>query len=179
MEGEGEFNAETQRRRGGKPNMLWRSDELEELDGEAMGEDGLRIDETVVIPERDLTWSAARASGPGGQNVNKVASKVELRFDLAGTEALPERVKERLRTLATRRLDREGRVVIVSQATRDQIRNLEDARAKLAELVQRALEEPKPRKATRPSKGAKLRRLDEKRRQGDKKRARGRAAPEG
>ena len=144
-----------------------------------MGEDGLRIDEVIVIPESELSWSAARASGPGGQNVNKVSSKVELRFDLAGTSVLGPAVKARLRARAGKKLDREGRLVLVSQATRDQLRNLEDARDKLAALVRQALEEPKARKATRPSKAAKRRRLDDKRRQGDKKRERGRPPHEG
>lgn len=144
-----------------------------------MTEEGLRINETVVIPEADLTWSAARSSGPGGQNVNKVASKVELRFDLERTSALAPDVKERLRSLAKNKLDRDGRVVVVSQATRDQLRNLEDARAKLALLVEQALEVPKPRKSTKPSKGAQRRRVEDKRRQGDKKKSRTRAESDG
>jgi ribosome-associated protein len=143
--------------------------------GRIMGAEGLRISEQVVIPEEDLSWTAARSSGPGGQNVNKVSSKVELRFDLVHTTALPEEVKGRLRLLAGRRLDKEGRLVVVSQATRDQQRNLEDARAKLCALVLASLEEPKPRTATRPSRGARRRRLEDKRRQGEKKRARGKA----
>jgi len=140
-----------------------------------MGEEGLRIGEQVVIPEEDLSWTAVRSSGPGGQNVNKVSSKVELRFDLAHTTALPEEAKARLRLLAGRRLDKEGRLVVVSQATRDQQRNLEDARAKLSALVLASLQEPKPRRATCPSRRAQRRRLEDKRRQGEKKRARGKA----
>jgi ribosome-associated protein len=132
----------------------------------------LPVAEGVVIPARDLSWSAARASGPGGQNVNKVASKVDLRFDLEGTAALTAAQKARLRGLARGRLDGEGRLQIVSQAGRDQAQNLEAARAILAALVARALTPPKPRRPTKPSRGARERRLAEKRHGAQKKRER-------
>lgn len=135
----------------------------------------LRIDARVVIPAADLSWSAARSSGPGGQNVNRVASKVDLRFDLDGTVALTPPVKERLRRLAATRLDRDGRLVITSQLTRDQRRNLEDARQKLAALIRRALTPPRKRKPTKPSRGAQERRLKEKRIIAEKKAARRRS----
>ena len=122
----------------------------------------LRINATLSVPAADLTWRAVRASGAGGQNVNKVSSKVELRFDLPGTTALDEGVKARLRVIARGRLDADGRIVVVSQATRDQPKNLADARAKLAELVVRALVPPRPRKATRPTAGSRERRLSQK-----------------
>ncbi len=124
---------------------------------------------TVVIPESDLAWSASRASGPGGQNVNKVASKVELRFDMHGTQALSVAVKARLRALAGSALDTSGSIRIVSQVTRDQGRNLDDARDKLAALIAKALVVPKRRRATKPTRGSTERRLQAKREGSEKK----------
>lgn len=126
----------------------------------------------LELPAASLSWTAVRASGPGGQNVNKVASKVELRFDPRAAPSLDLRTRERLVRFAGTRIDAEGRVVFVSQATRDQRQNLEDARSKLVELVLRALERDKPRRPTKPSRGAKERRLGEKKKHGEKKRAR-------
>jgi len=137
----------------------------------------LRINASVTVPAADLAVRAVRSSGPGGQNVNKVASKVELRFDLRGTRALGDDTKARLASLARGRMDADGRVVVTSEAARDQPRNLEDARAKLAALVARALVPPRPRKATRPTAGSRARRLEAKHRRGAVKRAR-RAAGE-
>jgi ribosome-associated protein len=129
----------------------------------------LPIRGSLVIPGENLEWTAVRASGPGGQNVNKVSSKVDLRFDLVGCSVLNERVKRRLRKLAAGRLDAAGRVVVTSQVTRNRVRNLEDARARLAELIRSALVEPKKRRPTKPSRAAKRRRLDAKRQQSEKK----------
>ncbi len=134
--------------------------------------DPLVIDPRITLPGEDLVWTATRSSGPGGQNVNKVSSRVELRFDLPGTEALETAVKERLAVLARGYLDAEGRILLKSDRTRDQPRNLEDAREKLRDLIQRALVVPKPRRATKPSRASKRRRVDDKRRQADKKRDR-------
>ena len=134
--------------------------------------DPLVVSTTVTLPPGDLEWASSRSSGPGGQNVNKVASKVELRFDLEGTVALDAPTKERLRNLARTKLDAEGKILIVSQLTRDRAKNLEDAREKLRALVVAALVKPKTRRPTKPSRRAKARRMDEKRRVGDKKLAR-------
>jgi ribosome-associated protein len=139
--------------------------------------DDLDIDGRVVVPAAELQWTAVRASGPGGQNVNKVATKVELRFDLPGSAALSLAAKARLRALAASRLDAEGRLVITSQATRSQQGNLEDARNKLAALIRRALVPPKRRRPTRPTAGSKERRLDAKRQLSQKKGGRGRVRP--
>jgi ribosome-associated protein len=132
----------------------------------------LAISGSLSLPASCLSWSASRASGPGGQNVNKVSSKVELRFDIDGCAALDGGTKDRLRALASTMLDAEGHVLIVSQKTRDQPKNLEDAREKLRALVLRAMVRPKKRRPTRPSRGAVARRLEEKSRTGRKKKER-------
>ena len=134
----------------------------------------LFVDRRVTIPGDQLEWRAVRSSGPGGQNVNKVASKVELRFDLPGSEALTPAVKARLARLCKGRLDADGWLRIVDQSTRDQRRNLDAAREKLAELVRRALSPPKARKRTSPSAASRRRRLEQKRLQSGKKRSRAR-----
>jgi ribosome-associated protein len=135
--------------------------------------DGRRI----TLPASDLEWSASRSSGPGGQHVNKTATKVDLRFDLAGTAALDEQVKRRLRRLARNRLDADGCVVIQCQASRSQSQNLEEARQRLKVLVLKALERPRKRKRTKPSRAAKRRRLERKRRQSRKKALRRKVDP--
>jgi len=130
------------------------------------------VAEDIRVPAAALTMRAVRASGPGGQNVNKVASKVDLRVDLDAIEGLADAARERLRALARHRLDAEGRLWITSQATRDQGRNLEDAREKIRALVTAALVEPKRRRPSRPSAAARQRRLEAKKRHGAVKRLR-------
>lgn len=135
----------------------------------------LRITGTLAIDEHELEERFIRTSGPGGQNVNKVASAVQLRFDLAAS-ALPEDVKRRLARLAGRRLSADGVLTIEANRFRTQERNREDARQRLVELVRRAAEPPKPRKPTKPTLASKRRRLEAKTRRGALKAARGRVS---
>jgi ribosome-associated protein len=128
----------------------------------------------VRVPASALTIHAVRASGPGGQNVNKVATKIDLRVDLAAIEGLSDAARARLLELVRNRLDGEGRLAVTSQITRNQARNLEDARARVADLIRTALVAPRRRVGTRPSAGARRRRLAGKRRRADVKRGRAR-----
>jgi ribosome-associated protein len=132
------------------------------------------VTEAVRVPSSALTVHAVRASGPGGQNVNKVSTKIDLRVDLAAVDGLTDGARARLRGLCANRLDADGRLVITSQATRNQARNLEDARARVADLIRAALVAPRHRVSTAPTAGARRRRLAGKKRRADVKRWRAR-----
>ncbi len=126
----------------------------------------IRVTETISIDEGELEESFVRASGPGGQNVNKLATAVQLRFDVERSPSLSEDVRARLKRLAGRRLTRDGVLVITAQRFRTQERNRSDALARLVQLIRDAAVPPKPRKATRPPRAAKKRRLESKRKRG-------------
>ena len=121
---------------------------------------------SLALDERDLEERFIRASGPGGQNVNKLSTAVQLRFDVRHSPSLPDDVRQRLERLAGRRLTREGVLVLVAQGERSQKRNREEALERLVELVRAAAHRPTPRKKTRPPKASKRRRLDDKKRHG-------------
>ena len=129
--------------------------------------------DAIEIPEDELTERFVRAAGPGGQNVNKVASAVELRFDVINSRALPEPVRARLLARRDRRLTSEGVLVIQANRFRDQAKNRDDARARLAELIRAATHVPKRRIATKPTRASKERRIESKKNRATIKKSRG------
>ena len=133
----------------------------------------LEVGKTIEVPEDELVERFVRAAGPGGQNVNKVASAVELRFDVAGSRALPDAVRARLLARRDRRLTADGVLVIQANRFRDQAKNRADARDRLAALIEAATHVPKRRIATRPTRASKERRIESKKNRATIKRTRG------
>jgi ribosome-associated protein len=127
------------------------------------------IAEGIHISDDELTWTFARSGGPGGQNVNKVASKATLRWNLIANTSLPADVKERLRNHQRRRITTDGELIIQGQRFRDQGRNVDDCRERLRQMILQVLQAPKPRRATKPSRASKQRRLAAKRLQSQRK----------
>ena len=132
----------------------------------------IRINDSIAIDEREIEETFVRATGPGGQNVNKLASAVQLRFDVRHSPSLPDGVRARLERLAGRRLTQDGVLIIVARRHRTQERNRQDALERLIDLVRRAALPPVPRRPTRPSAGARQRRLEAKKQRGTIKKLR-------
>jgi len=135
------------------------------------------ITEDLSIPDEEVSFATSRSGGPGGQNVNKLETRVTLRFDLAGSPSLSEEQKDRLRQRLATRITKDGVLQVTSQRHRTQGANREAAVERFAELVRENLREETPRKRTRPSRAAKARRLEEKRRRSQRKRERAGAVP--
>jgi ribosome-associated protein len=132
----------------------------------------IRVNPQIELDEREIQEDFVRASGPGGQNVNKVSTAVQLRFDVANSPSLPEPVRTRLAALAGRRLTRDGVLIIEAERYRSQRRNRDDALERLIELIREACEVDKPRRPTRPTLASKKRRLESKQRLGETKKLR-------
>ncbi|HEX4504170.1 MAG TPA: alternative ribosome rescue aminoacyl-tRNA hydrolase ArfB [Alphaproteobacteria bacterium] len=139
----------------------------------------LEITPAIIIPDEELVERFVRASGPGGQHVNKTSTAVELRFDVQGSPSLPDEVKARLAKLAGSRLTLEGVLVLFAQGARSQEMNRQEARARLAELIRRATEKPKLRRPTKPTYSSKLKRLETKSQRSSIKSGRGRVRDDG
>jgi len=134
--------------------------------------DMIRVTPSIAIEEREINEVFVRASGPGGQNVNKVSTAVQLRFDVLHSRSLPEDARERLIRLGGRRVTSEGVLIIEARRFRTQERNRQDARDRLADLVRRALDRPKARRPTRPTAASRKRRIEGKQRRAKVKRTR-------
>ena len=130
------------------------------------GPEDLVVQDDLVIPGRELDTAVSRSSGPGGQHVNTTDTRVQLRWDIATSGALDEVRRERLLTKLASRLSGDGVLTVACDTHRSQLRNREAARARLADVVSKALQRPKARRATRPSKGAKARRINAKKQRG-------------
>ena len=139
----------------------------------------LKVTDLIILSDGELQEKFIIATGPGGQNVNKVATAVQLRFDAAGSPNLPRSIFQRLRGVAGRLMSLKGIVVLTANKYRSQERNRQDARDRLADLIRKAAVIPKYRRPTRPTKGSKLRRLDSKRKRSIQKTQRGRVSGDG
>ncbi len=133
----------------------------------------IQVTDTIALRDDELEFDFVRASGPGGQNVNKVATAVQLRFDAVGSSSLPDDVRERLLRLAGRRATDDGVIIIDARRFRTQERNRQDAIDRLVKLIARAAVRPKPRRRTRPTAASRRRRVDDKKRRGALKKQRG------
>lgn len=138
----------------------------------------IRVTDHIALDESEIREDFIRASGPGGQNVNKVATAVQLRFNAAESPSLPDDVRARLMRLAGKRLTEAGEIIIEAKRYRTQEQNREDALNRLVALIQKATERPKPRKKTRPTRASQQRRIEGKRIRGDTKRLRGKVRPD-
>ncbi len=137
----------------------------------------IHITRTITIDESEIQEYFVRTSGPGGQNVNKVATAVQLRFDVANSHSLPEEVRKRLTSLAGKRITEDGILIVDARRFRTQGRNRKDATDRLTELIRKAAQRPKIRRKTRPTLASKIRRLESKRRSAESKRLRGPVLP--
>lgn len=134
----------------------------------------IEVTEHIALADDEVAWKAVRASGPGGQHVNKTSTAVELRFDVRGSPSLPEAVRARLYKLAGSRLNQEGELVLLAQGSRSQEMNRQEAIARLVDLIRKAAEPPPPpRKKTKPTYASKLRRLEGKSKRSGVKQMRG------
>jgi ribosome-associated protein len=138
----------------------------------------LVVNDVIQVPEDEFEWTFVRAGGPGGQNVNKVASKAVLRWSLRANRTVPDEVKRRFRSQQHRRINAEGELILSCQRFRDQARNIDECLDKLREMLLAAAVVPKLRRATRPTRSSKLRRLQEKRRRTGVKQSRRRPVEE-
>ena len=136
--------------------------------------DTLDISDAIRIPMSEIVMNAVRSQGAGGQNVNKVATAIHLRFDIRASSAIPDRIKRRLLSISDHRISGDGILIIKSQAYRSQDRNRQAALSRLSEIIQTALREPKRRIPTKPGRKAKQKRLDDKSRRSVVKKSRGR-----
>ena len=132
----------------------------------------LAVTPDLIIDEKELEETFVRAAGPGGQNVNKVATAVQLRFDVQHSPSLPEAIRQRLKRLAANRLTMEGVLIIEAKRFRTQEQNRQDARDRLVALLRQAVHPPKPRRATQPTRAARQKRIEQKRQRSQVKRLR-------